>query len=92
MSSICTQPNLKLVVDRLESRVYNGLVRQQGLTNRKVSDMACVHCGELVGRRDYWYYSEKLPIHTACIGYLDAEVLATLFSAPPNKRWFRGLK
>jgi hypothetical protein len=44
--------------------------------------MNCVHCDSPVSTKDYWYYSEKLPIHTACIGYADDALLAKLFRTP----------
>ena len=44
--------------------------------------MNCVHCDSPVSNKDYWYYTDRLPIHTACIGYADADLLATLFRTP----------
>jgi len=39
----------------------------------------CVHCNGVVSNRDYWYFTERLPIHTGCVGYLDEELLTKLF-------------
>ena len=36
--------------------------------------MNCVHCDGAVTNKDYWYYTDRLPIHTACIGYADDAV------------------
>ena len=43
--------------------------------------MNCVHCDGAVTNKDYWYYTDRLPIHTACIGYADDALLAKLFRA-----------
>ena len=43
--------------------------------------MNCVHCDSAVTNKDYWYYTDRLPIHTACIGYADDALLARLFRA-----------
>ena len=44
--------------------------------------MNCVHCDEALGNREYYYMTQRIPIHTACIGYADAELIATLFRTP----------
>ena len=46
--------------------------------------MNCVHCDEALGKREYYYMTQRIPIHTACIGYADANLLATLFDTPPH--------
>ena len=43
--------------------------------------MNCVHCDGAVTNKDYWYYTDRFPIHTACIGYADDALLAKLFRA-----------
>ncbi len=44
----------------------------------------CVHCNGVMSNGDYWYFTERLPIHTACIGYVDAKLLAKLFPNHPS--------
>ena len=44
----------------------------------------CVHCNGVVSNGDYWYFTERLPIHTACIGYVDAKLLAKFFPNHPS--------